>query len=360
MDLTDLLDVSDLAAPKPPAPPEKRPLFDPDQPFTAPALPAETAATSGGSRFRIAAVAAAILVIVGAIGVYKFVGGSTKPPAMGTLAVQSNPAGVAVFVDGVERGRTPARVTVAPGPHILELRGSGVPRVIPLNVSAGAELSQYLEFAEAPATGQLAVQSDPAGAKVLVDGTERGVAPVTIADLAPGNHEVVLQADGATARHTVTVQAGGTASLVVPMSNAANGPVSGWLSVKSPFTVEIYEQGRLLGNTDADRIMLASGRHELELVNTQLAFRASRVVQVAPGKVATLPIELPKGVINVNATPWAEVWIDGKSVGETPIGNLSIAIGQHEVLFKHPQFGEKRQAVSVTLAAPVRLSIDMK
>jgi hypothetical protein len=171
---------------------------------------------------------------------------------------------------------------------------------------------------------------------------------------------VLQAAEGLTARHTVTVQAGGTASLVVPMSAAANGPVSGWLTVKSPFTVEIYEQGRLLGNTDTDRIMLASGRHELELVNTALAFRASRVVQVAPGKVATLPIELPKGVINVNATPWAEVWIDGQRVGETPIGNLSIAIGQHEVLFKHPQLGEKRQAVSVTLAAPVRLSIDMK
>jgi hypothetical protein len=29
-------------------------------------------------------------------------------------------------------------------------------------------------------------------------------------------------------------------------------------------------------------------------------------------------------------------------------------------VFRHPQLGEKRQAVSVTLKAPVRLSIDMK
>jgi hypothetical protein len=29
-------------------------------------------------------------------------------------------------------------------------------------------------------------------------------------------------------------------------------------------------------------------------------------------------------------------------------------------VFRHPQFGEKRQAVSVTLKAPVRLSVDMK
>jgi hypothetical protein len=232
--------------------------------------------------------------------------------------------------------------------------------VIPLTVNAGAEVSQYLEFAEAPATGQLAVQSDPAGAKVLVDGIARGVAPLTITDLAPGNHDVVLQSDLATARHTVTVQAGATASLVAPISSAANGPVSGWLSVKAPFTIEIHEDSRLLGTTDTDRIMLAAGRHELELVNETLAFRATRVVQVAPGKVASLAIDLPRGVINLNASPWAEVWIDGQRVGETPIGNLAIAIGPHEVVFKHPQFGEKRQAVSVTLGGPVRLSVDMK
>ena len=78
------------------------------------------------------------------------------------------------------------------------------------------------------------------------------------------------------------------------------------------------------------------------------------------GKVTAIPLELPKGVVNPNAAPWAEVWIDGTRVGETPIGNLSVAVGPHEIVFKHPQFGEKRHAVSVTVGTPVRLSIDMK
>jgi hypothetical protein len=233
--------------------------------------------------------------------------------------------------------------------------------VIPLTVNAGAEVSQYLEFADTPETGQMAIQSEPAGAKVLVDGVLRGVAPLTITDLAPGDHQVELQADGANARHTVTVQAGGTASLVVPMGAAApGGPVSGWLAVKAPFTLEIREQGRLLGTTETDRIMMASGRHELELVNETLGYRSTRVVQVAPGKVAGIALDLPQGVVNLNAAPWAEVWIDGQRVGETPIGNLAVAIGPHEVVFKHPQFGEKRHAISVSMGAPLRLSVDMK
>ena len=363
-ELTDLLGPDPLSIPEPVgSASQRKPLFNPDAPFTAaPMAPPQPTRKNVRSYGRVAALVA-IVVLLGGGGLlgYKLLGSSAAAPPMGSLNVQSNPSGVDIFVDGVAKGRTPARVAVAPGSHILELRGKGVPRVIPLNVTAGAEVSQYLEFAEAPVTGQLAVQSDPPGAKVLVDGAERGVAPVTISDLTPGDHRVELQSDGASAKHTVTVQAGGTASLVVPIGTAkADGPVSGWVAVKAPFTMEIREGGRLLGTTDAERLMIAAGRHELDFVNETLGYRASRVVVVNPGKVAPISLDLPMGVVNVNAAPWAEVWIDGRRVGETPIGNLSVSIGPHEVVFKHPQFGEKHHAISVTLGAPVRLSVDMK
>ncbi len=282
-------------------------------------------------------------------------------PTTGTVSVQTNPAGVGVFVDGVSRGNTPARLSLPPGSHILELRGRGVPRVVPITVTAGADVSQYLELPETPSTGSLLIQSDPAGAKVSVDGVPHGVAPVSVSDLAPGDHEVVLQAEGGGAvRQRVVIQAGVTSSVLAPVATASAGPVSGWLSVKSPVAMEIREGGRQIGTTDTDRIMLTAGRHELEIVNDTLGFRSNRVVVVPPGKVAALGVELPQGAINLNASPWAEVWIDGRRVGETPIGNLPIAIGPHEVVFRNPQLGEKRQAVSVTLGAPVRLSVDMK
>ena len=343
-----------------------KPLFNPDELFTATPVPAPRPQRGGRSykQYTQFAALAVVVVLLGGAAVVglKVYGGTSAAPSMGALVVQSNPSGIPVFVDGVAHGQTPARVTVAPGSHILELRGRGVPRVIPLNVSAGAEVSQYLEFAEVALTGQLAIQSEPAGAKVIVDGTERGVAPVTITDLAPGEHRVELQTEGVTAaRHTVVVQAGGSASLVVPIGPpAAAGPVSGWVSVKAPFTMEIREQGRLLGTTDTDRLMIAAGRHELDFVSEQLGYRSTRVLQVAPGKVSSITLDLPQGVVNLNAAPWAEVWIDGRRVGETPIGNLSVSIGPHEVVFRHPQLGEKRQAISVTLGAPIRVSVDMK
>jgi len=283
------------------------------------------------------------------------------PPKPGTLSVQTNPPGVAVFVDGVAHGNTPARLTLEAGSHIVELRGRGVPRVIPVTVAAGAEATQYLELPETPSSGSLLVQSEPAGARVTVDGADHGAAPVSVADLAPGEHEVVLQGEGGPpVRQRVVIQAGVTSSILAPVSTATAGPVSGWLSVKSPVAIDIRENGRLIGTTESDRIMMAAGRHDIELVNDTLGYRVTRAVQVPPGKVIPLSLDLPLGVLNVNASPWAEVWIDGRRVGETPIGNLPMSIGPHEVVFRHPQLGEKRQAVSVTLKAPVRLSVEMK
>jgi hypothetical protein len=359
--LSPFSSVDDSLAGTPPAgsfEPEPEPA-----PFPIAAGVPVVAGARGRARVKvIAAVALSAALIAGGVYASRLYGGSAVPE-LGTLNVQSSPAGIEVFVDGVSRGMTPARVSVAAGSHILELRGRGVPRVIPLQVPAGGQISQYLEFADTPTTGMLVVHTQPQGANVTVDGTPRGVTPMTIEGLSSGDHEVVLQSGATTSRHTVKVLAGTTASLVAPVIAAApvvDGPVSGWISVKAPFLIEIREDGRLIGTTETERLMLASGRHDLEFVNPTLGYSQRRTVQVLPGKVSSLSIDLPQGSVNLNAAPWAEVWIDGRRVGETPLGNLAVPIGPHEIVFRHPEFGEKKQAVSVTTGAPVRVSVSMK
>ncbi len=374
-DITELIQATDLKA-KFDIPDASKPLFNADEPFTLPKAEEpvkETKAASKRSTPRVSPriskkamlVAVAVIILAGGgtyASRYMSSRGGAVAPTTGTLVVQSNPAGVQVFVDGQDHGQTPARISVKPGAHILELRGRGVPRVINLTVNAGAEVSHTVEFANTPETGSIRVESQPAGAKVLIDGTDRGVAPVTVTDLVPGDHEVILQTPLASARHVVSVQAGGTASLVAPVAatTANGGPISGWLVVKAPFSLEIREEGRLLGTSETDRLMLASGRHDLQLVSETMGYRAARSITVMPGKVETIKVDLPNGTVSINATPWAEVWVDGQRVGETPIGNLSMPIGPHEVVFRHPQFGEKRHAISVTMQGTTRVVMDMK
>ena len=279
----------------------------------------------------------------------------------GTLSVNTSPAGARVFVDGVERGATPVNVALKPGPHSLEVRGDGEPRLLPITITAGAQSSQYLELPKAAAAvGQLNVRSEPAGARVSIDGVSRGAAPVMVPELTPGEHTVIVESDLGTVKQTVTIEAGITASLTVPLAAAEGAPVSGWLSVSAPSDVQIFENKRLVGSSQTDRLMVTAGRHELEIVNETLGYRAVRTVQVAAGKVTPVKIEFPKGTIALNALPWAEVWVDGEKVGETPIGNLPVTIGTHDIVFRNPDLGELREKATVTLTTPARLSVDLR
>jgi hypothetical protein len=314
--------------------------------------------------WKLLSVAAAVLIALVGGGIFAFQyfnSPATIGASVGTLIVDSNPPGVQVVVDGEARGSTPVTLTLKAGAHTLELRGEGEPRVIPLIVSAGAQVSQYIELPKTgPSPGQLLVRTEPSGARISIDGQSRGVSPMTIGDLEPGEHEVVLESDLGSVRQKVLIEAGATASLVVPLSAPTGAPLSGWVSVSAPVEVQLFEEGRLLGTSRSDRIMVAAGRHDIEVVNEALAYRVVRSVLVPPGRVASISIELPKGTLALNAIPWAEVWVDGDRVGETPIGNLPVSMGPHEVVFRHPEFGEQRHAVTVKGGGPVRMSVDLR
>ena len=278
----------------------------------------------------------------------------------GMLIVSTNPPGARLFVDGVERGVTPVTVTLNAGPHALELRGDGDPRLVSITMTAGAQMSQYIDLPKAATLGQLQVRTEPAGARVSVDGVPRGTSPVMVGELSPGEHAVLLESDLGAVKQKVTIEAGTTASLVVPLGAPEGAPVSGWIAVSAPADVQVFEHARLLGSSQSDRLMVSAGRHEFEIVNEVVGYRATRTVQVSPGKVSPIKIEFPKGTIALNAVPWAEVWVDGEKIGDTPIGNLQLSIGPHEIVFRHPDLGEQRHAAMVTLKTPARLSVDLR
>jgi hypothetical protein len=305
---------------------------------------------------------AAALVLIALASVGTFAGRRYfNAPAVGTLVVETNPAGVEVSVDGERRGATPVTIELPEGKHTLDVPTADGVRSIPVTIAAGGQVAQFIELPKKnPEEGQLQVRTDPPGATVTVDGQRRGVAPLTIGELTPGAHTVVLENTMTSVTESVTIQAGATASLVVPLGAPEGVPVSGWIAVTSPIEVQILENRQLLGSSRSERVMVSAGRHELEIVNDALGFRATRSVQVAPGRVSAIRIEAPQGSMSFNALPWADVWLDGTRLGETPIGNVRVPIGEHDVVFRHPELGEQRHTVVVTLAAPARVTADMR
>lgn len=328
-------------------------------------------AVKPASRSSWRAIALPLLTVVviaeGGLLAYWFAGGRAAEPQSGSVAVTSDPSGSPVTVDGVSRGTTPFSVALKPGVHEIAVGAGEQLRSQSVSVTVGGDARIFFELPRgtasaavpsAAAVGGLQVATEPPGAKVLIDGEARGVAPLTLSDLKVGEHTVVVQGTGEPVSRTVTVQEGAVASLVITM-NSASAFASGWLAI-SGVPVQIIENGTPLGSTDTPRILLPAGSHELELTNAALGYHVTRTVQVVAGQTLSITLKPPQGTLSINAQPWAEVWVDGQRAGETPIGNLSLTIGNHELLFRHPELGEQRRTVTVGALAPVRVGVDLR
>jgi hypothetical protein len=251
---------------------------------------------------------AAVLAVVAFVGV-PFRSAAREAARTGTLSVSTSPSGIAVFVDGTPRDVTPVTVDLAPGDHVLELLIGSERRRIPVKIAAGAQVTHFLEL-------------PPVNAAM----TEMPVSPPIPA---------------------------------VPTAGSSDSNEGGWVSVSAPSDVQVHENGRILGSSRIDRIMLPVGRHQLEFVNETLGYRAVQSVEVVGGEVVPVKLRWPQGSVALNAVPWAEVFVDGQSVGETPIGNLTLPIGVHEVVFQHPELGERRATITVTVGKPTTLGVDL-
>jgi hypothetical protein len=339
-----------------------------DAPTPTPPAPVEqvrqsVAAKNPLSKVKLAAAAVLLIGLTSAItlGALRFMAAPVAADGMGTLVVQTNPTGATVDVDGQPRGVTPLSLSLSPGRHTLKLANEGNVRSMPITIVAGSQVSQLIELPRAASLlGELQVRTDPAGAQVTVDGHPYGKSPLTVEGLSPGVHAVVLENELGAMTQEVKIEAGTTASLVVPMGAPKNAPVSGWISVSAPVALQIFEDSRLLGSSQSDRIMVSVGRHELVLVNEAVGFSQSQVVQVTPGRVTPIKPRWPSAPMSFNAIPWAEVWVDGQQIGETPLANISVPVGNHDVLFRHPELGEKHVRAVVTLSAPAKVSVDMR
>jgi len=135
---------------------------------------------------------------------------------------------------------------------------------------------------------------------------------------------------------------------------------TGGVRLSTPIELTVLDGDRVIGSSVEGPIFAAAGRHEFEFVNSATGYRTRQVVEVKAGQIVPFAVPVPNGTLNINAQPWAAVFIDGNSVGETPLGNLSIVPGEHEVIFRHPQLGERRQKTMVRAGVETRVAVNFE
>jgi hypothetical protein len=335
--------------------------------FAAEGAPDDRAHERIRALFRPVITGAAIAVVgiaIGAAAAVLYQKRFSSVPGPASLTIETVPSGLEVTIDGATRGRTPLTLSLPPRAYEAVIGSGTNRRTLKASLDAGQAMVQRLELTAASGPthatdGTLHIDTDPPGVAIKVDGVERGTSPVTLQNVASGEHDIAL-ARGREHR-TVIVHSGETLSALLPASAGGQpGVVAGWLSVAASIQLQIREGGKLLGSTESERILIAAGNHTVDFVNTELGFSQQRTLDVTSGKVTAVQVMVPNGTLSLNAQPWAEVWVDGTRVGETPIGNLARPIGSHEVVFRHPDLGERRETVVVTTLQTARLGVDLR
>ena len=212
---------------------------------------------------------------------------------------------------------------------------------------------------DSAATVPLTIESPTAGDKVFIDGREVGETPfkLSVASAAHSIRVIARQAPGPGAAGPVAAAAPpADARAASAIAAAAQRQRPGGLRLTSPIELQVLEGERVLGSSVDGPIVASAGVHQLDFVNTAIGFRSRQTVTIKAGEIIPMRVQPPDGRVSINALPWAQVWIDGNLVGETPLANLTVAPGEHEITFRHPQLGERRETAIVKSGVQTRVS----
>lgn len=134
---------------------------------------------------------------------------TTPDTGTGTLQVDSRPGGASIYLDGDYQGTTPSGGSAVsirsldPGSYSLRLempdyqtRTDTVTIRKNIITDIHAELIPDSPGPQPDTTGQLTIDSEPAGADVLLDNEYKGITPVYLSDIPAGSHSLTLRMSG--------------------------------------------------------------------------------------------------------------------------------------------------------------------
>ncbi|MFQ5669077.1 MAG: PEGA domain-containing protein [Acidobacteriota bacterium] len=201
-------------------------------------------------------------------------------------------------------------------------------RRLEVQVEVTGEDHQSLRFALQKLPGLLAIDTGPVqGASVLVDGEEKGVTPLDPVELAPGDHQVRIEARRYEVFETAVSIAGGGSRQELQAEL-----VPRWAAVtvrSTPAGAAVRVDGKMVGTTPVT-VDLLEGAHAvaLHLAGHKPRSETIRVAARRPMEIGPLNLDLVDAHLKVQSAPGgATVTLDGQYRGETPM-DLPLAAGR--------------------------------
>ena len=222
----------------------------------------------------------------------------------------------------------------------------------------------FVRWETAPATAHslIVMTSQPAGARVTVDGRVLPeTTPTAVRDLFPGKHEVRIEKSGYAAVERAVVLGGESERAALDVALA---PETRRVEVQTtPDGASLYVDGHLVpGTTPTTVALTVDDFHELraERDGYETLVRALKPEDHDPTVMLHLTAERhARGTLVVEAQDVAEVWLDGVPTGlTTPTLGFRVPTGDHTIEL-HGSSGERSPAkkVRVTQGQTLRLSL---
>jgi len=183
------------------------------------------------------------------------------------------------------------------------------------------------------------------------ENVERAAGPVTtVPEAAPTTMEVED-------RDPVDAAASAAETAAKPTPTAA--PAFGYLKATVDPGIQLSIDGKSLPGPPFARLRLAPGSHEAAITGEFVGISRQRFSVEAGKTLDRLFAPGEVGYLKVIAIPWAEVFVDGVALGQTPIAKIEVVAGPHTVVLKNPQLGERTQQIVITAGETNTVRIEM-
>ena len=280
-----------------------------------------------------------------------------------SIVVESNVKGAEVYLDGVFKNRISdsGRCTLSEvmiGEHTLKVvyGSASAEQKIDVNkdaiffrqdVNTEASKPQYVVFVVEPKSAVVTINSTPYS---LTEGSMMTV-------LESGTYNYVVAAAGYNSQSGTFAVAGQKVEKVITLTADAAK-----VTLSAPNDAEIWVNGRKKGSGSWSGT-LNSGVYifEARKAGHRPATMSQKITSDNPTQSYTLPAPTPMvGSVSVVSTPlMADVTVDGKAVGRTPIELSDILVGEHTVKVSKSGYSDYSQTVVVAEGKSVKINAEL-
>jgi formylglycine-generating enzyme required for sulfatase activity len=267
-------------------------------------------------------------------------------------------AGALVLIDGRQRGPTPLTgLKVKPGRRSITVQAENYQALHTAIEVVGCGEFQQFDLALIPGWAEITLQSEPAGAVVLVDGKSLGNTPLTL-KLPAGEYDLVVQADRFKSWHTRLAV---VANQPRKLETIRLQPADGKLAIRTrPAGANVMIGKKFAGQTPLTLTLTAHKTHLLQMSKAGYE-KAKRTVKLLSEESKALSITLkPKlGVINFEVKPPdANLILDGRSLGRVP-PNLDLVAIEHQLEIRKQGYRPYRTRLTPRPGFPQEINITL-